>query len=1028
MASSDAQKSFTDIFIRRPVLATVISLLILFAGLQAGLNLAVRQFPELTQAAITINTFYPGADAELVQGFITTPIQQAVASTEGVDYIKSSSTAEQSSITLQLRLNANADAALTEVLTKINQVGNILPDEANDPIVTKVTADSFALMYLAFRSDEMTPAQITEYLRRVIQPALQAVEGVGNIEILGAKTYSMRIWLNPQRMAALNVTPDDVSAAIRRNNFVSAAGRIKGDFIQVSVNADTDLSTPEAFANLVVAVRDDTLIRIRDIAEVALGPESGDAESFNNRQDAVFLGIGTTPGSNPLAVADGVHAALPDIEAQMPTGMEVQIGFDGSRSIREAISEVVFTIFEAAAIVIVVIFLFLGNLRATLVPIVTIPLSLVGVLIFLAAIGYSINLLTLLALVLAIGLVVDDAIVVLENIHRHIEEGLTPFDAAIKGAREIVLPIIAMTATLAAVYTPIGFLGGLTGTLFREFAFTLAGAVIVSGVIALTLSPMMTSRFLKAETATEKTGVLHVLDRLMDRFRDFYEGHLFQVLENRPVIFVFAAGIVALSVLMFTTARNELAPAEDNGFIFMLIKGPPTANIDYMTTYTDRMGEILMDVPEREGYFMLVGGPSSAKDGRSGLILKPWSERERSAEEVLSDLQPKLSGIAGVQVQGFIFPPLPSGSDGPPVQFILKTTADYETLFNVLDELGKAAAESGLFIFSDIDLRFDTPEYRVTIDSAKANQLGIRMSDIGAGLATLLGGNFVNRFSLQGRSYQVIPQVPRDFRLTADWLPRYQLRTQSGEMVPLSTVVSIDRQTQPNALTQFQQQNSGTLIGAPFPGRTMGEVLEFLNDKAAEIMPDGFSIDYAGEARQYVEEGSSLVAIFGFAMVVIFLVLAAQFESWRDPFIILVSVPMSVFGALLPLTLGLGSINIYTQVGLVTLIGLISKHGILMVEFANRLQISDGLNRRQAIVRAAAVRLRPIMMTTAAMVMGVIPLLTATGAGAASRFQMGLVIAAGMTIGTIFTLFVLPAVYVVLARKHYLDVGRADAS
>ncbi|RME66239.1 MAG: multidrug efflux protein, partial [Alphaproteobacteria bacterium] len=784
---------------------------------------------------------------------------------------------------------------------------------------------------------------------------------------------------------------------------------------------DTDLNTPEAFAELVVAVRADTLIRLRDIATVELGPESGDSISFNNLKQAVFLAIKTTPGANPLDVAAGVHAAMPAIKAQFPSGLESTIGYDGSLAIAEAIKEVVMTLVEASAIVIVVIFLFLGNVRATVVPIVTIPLSLVGVLLLLAAIGYSINLLTLLALVLAIGLVVDDAIVVLENIHRHIEEGMAPFDAAIRGAREIVLPIIAMTLTLAAVYAPIGFLGGLTGTLFREFAFTLAGAVIVSGVIALTLSPMMTSRLLKPEAPEEKAGIMHVLDRLMDKFRDVYEANLSRVLENRPVIFVVAAGIIALSALMFTSARRELAPVEDNGFIFMLIKGPVTANVDYMTRFTDRMGETLMAVPEREGYFMGL----DANSGRSGIILKPWSERTRGIQEIQAELQPRLDNIPGIQVQSFVFPSLPSGGDGPPVQFILKTTADYETLFTVLDQLGKAAQESGLLIFSDTDLRFDTPQYRVSIDSAKANQLGIRMSDIGSGLATLLGGNFVNRFSLQGRAYQVIPQVPRDFRLTPDWLTRYQLRTASGDMVPLSTVATVSRTTQPNALTQFQQLNSGTLLGAPFPGRTLGDVLDFLNAKAAELLPEGFIIDYAGESRQYVQEGSSLVAIFGFAMLVIFLVLAAQFESWRDPLIILVAVPLSVFGALLPLTFGLGSINIYTQVGLVTLIGLISKHGILMVEFANRVQISEGLNRRQSIVRAAAVRLRPIMMTTAAMVMGVVPLLMATGAGAESRFQMGLVIAAGMTIGTMFTLFVLPAVYVVLARKHYLHAAPA---
>lgn len=1024
-------RSFTDIFIRRPVLSTVVSLLILLVGLQAVFNLSVRQFPELTKTTITITTNYPGADADLMQGFITTPLQQAVASTEGIDVLTSSSQAETSVVTLELRLNADGDKALTEVLTKINQVSNILPREADNPIVTKSTGDDFALMYIDFRSDTMSPSQVTEYLTRVVQPALQSIEGVGSAEILGPRTFAMRLWLNPERMTALGITADDVNQAIRDNNFISAAGRVKGDFIQVSVNAETDLTNVDAFSELVIAVRDGTLIRMRDIAEIELGPQSTNSSSFATGQPATFLAVSPTPGANPLEVSERVREAFPAIEANYPAGLESSINYDASDYIREAISEVRNTIVEAALIVIVVIFLFLGSVRATLIPIVTIPLSLIGVMVLLSALGYSINLLTLLALVLAIGLVVDDAIVVVENIHRHIEEGLSPFQAAIKGAREITLPVIAMTITLAAVYAPIGFLGGLTGTLFREFAFTLAGAVIVSGIVALTLSPMMSSLLLKPEP--ERQGkfqaAMHFIDHVISRWRINYEKRLTSVLEVRPAMFILALGLVAASILMFATAQSELAPEEDGGIVFQVIEGPVTANLDYMEHYTDQLAPIYLGYEETQAYFLVIGrGGAAVNGGFAGMLLKPWSERNRSVQDIIPDLQQKLSGIPGIQVFAFNLPSLPGSSGGPPVQFVVKTTADYETLANVMDRLQEEASKSGLFIFSDVDLAFDTPQIKISIDHIKANQLGIKMADIGTTLSTMLGGNYVNRFSLEGRSYQVVPQVPRDFRLNPAELQRYTVRTASGNFVPLSTVISLKDTVQPNALTTFQQQNSATLSAAPFPGRTLGDALEFLNTKAAEIMPEGFTIDVQGASRQYVQEGSALVATFIFAMIIIFLVLAAQFESWRDPIIILMTVPLSVFGALIPITFGMASLNIYTQVGLVTLIGLISKHGILMVEFANRLQETEGLNRRQAITRAAGVRLRPIMMTTAAMVMGVIPLLIASGAGAASRYSIGIVIAAGMTVGTMFTLFIVPAVYTVLGEKHFETYAKRQAA
>ena len=1015
--------SFTDLFIRRPVLSTVVSLLILLVGLQAASKLQIRQYPELAQTTITITTSYPGANADLIKGFITTPLEQAVASTEGVDTIISNSQQNVSLITLNLRLNANPDRAVTDVLSKVNQVRSSLPREANDPIVVKQTGQGYALMYMSFNSKVLTAAQITDYLTRVVQPRLQTVDGVGNAQILGGQTFAMRIWLDPNRMAARGVTPANVRDALAANNFVSAAGQIKGDFTQTSINALTSLSSPAAFGDLVVLARGDSLTRLSAIADIELGPQSVDASSVFDGLKAVFVGIYATPSANPLTVIDKVRAAFPDIQAQLPTGIEAAIAYDATEFIRASITEVAKTLGEAALIVVIVIFLFLGNLRSTLIPIVTIPLSLVGVMIALLAMGYSINLLTLLALVLAIGLVVDDAIVVVENIYRHIEEGMTPFDASIKGAREIAMPVISMTITLAAVYAPIGFVSGVTGALFREFAFTLAGAVVVSGVIALTLTPMMCSVLLRPPVAGQG-GLAARLDRLFESLRKRYESRLHKTLNFRAMTMLVLAGVLALTGIMYTSTPKELAPEEDQGILFLIVKTPQYANLDYLEQTTGALYKVLDQIPEKSHVFT-INGSGGVHQAFVGLLLKPWEQRKRSQKQVLQDLQGKIATITGAQVLAFAPPALPGSTGGPPLQFIIRSTGDYQQLAAVLDSMQGATRESGMFIFTDGDLKFDTPQVEFKIDADKANRLGIKMSDIGNSLATLLGGNYVNRFNLYGRSYQVIPQAPREFRLTEDWLTRYQVKTASGDLVPLATVASVSNTVQPNALTSFQQLNSATLSGVPFPGRTLGEVIEFLQDKAKEIFPEGYTYDFNGDARQYVQEGSALAVTFGFALIVIFLVLAAQFESFRDPLIILVALPTSIFGALLPLNVlgivGAGSINIYTQIGLVTLIGLITKHGILMVEFANKLQEEEHYSRREAIEHAAGVRLRPILMTTAAMVVGMIPLILASGAGARSRFDIGLVIAAGMSIGTLFTLFVTPAVYSFIARDHSKD-------
>ena len=1025
--------SFTDIFIRRPVLATVVSLLILLIGAQSGMRLQIRQYPELSQTTITITTAYPGANADLIKGFITTPLEQAVASAEGVDTLVSTSQQNVSTITLNLRLNANADRAVADVLSKINQVKGQLPRDANDPVVVKQTGQGTALMYISFSSKVLNASQITDYLTRVVQPKLQTLDGVANAQILGGQTFAMRVWLDPDKMAALGVTPMDVRNALAANNFTSAAGQIKGDYVETSINAQTSLDSAQAFAQLVVATRGDALIRLGDVSKTELGPESVSASSVFDGLKAVFVGIYGTPTANPLNVIAGVRKAMPDIQAQLPVGLEGVIAYDSTEFIRASIWEVAKTLAEAALIVIIVIFLFLGDLRSTMVPIVTIPLSLIGVMAALLAMGYSINLLTLLALVLAIGLVVDDAIVVVENIYRHIEEGMTPFAAALKGAREIAGPVVAMTITLAAVYAPIGFVSGLTGALFREFAFTLAGAVIVSGIIALTLSPMMCSLLLKPHEPGKGGRFVAFLDRMFEALRQRFEARLHRALNFRAMTIVVLLGVMALTGVLYQSTPHELAPEEDQGILLAIVKTQQSANLDYTERATNALNNSVFTIPETQHVFM-INGFQGVHQAFAGILLKNWGDRERNQKQVLQEMQGKLAGIAGAQAIAFSPPALPGNAGGPPMQFVIRTTSDYRQLADVAQRMREEATKSGLFLFTDTDLKFDTPQIEFKVDADKANRLGVKMQDVGGSLATLLGGNYVNRFNLYGRSYQVIPQAPREYRLTPDWLLRYQVRSANGDLVPFSSFATLDNTVQPNALTNFQQLNSATLSGVPFPGRTLGEAIDFLKTKAAEIFPEGYSYDFQGESRQYVQEGNTLAITFIFALVIIYLVLAAQFESFRDPFVILIALPTSMFGALLPLNIlgtlvppgviaasGSATISIYTQIGLVTLIGLIAKHGILMVEFANKLQESGHYSRRAAIEHAAGVRLRPILMTTAAMVVGMAPLIVAEGAGARSRVAIGMVIAAGMSVGTLFTLFVTPVVYTFIARDHSHD-------
>ncbi|MBI5263728.1 MAG: multidrug efflux RND transporter permease subunit [Bradyrhizobium sp.] len=1004
---------FTDIFIKRPVLSVVVSLLILLIGLRAATVLPIRQYPKLSNTVVNVTTVYPGASADLIQGFITTPLEQAVASAEGVDYITSSSVLGTSTIQVYIKLNFDPNQALTEVLAKVNSVKYLIPKESNDPIVTKTTGQATAVMYIGFSSDELSGSAISDYLTRVVQPVLSTVDGVASADILGGQTFAMRLWLDPVKMAGRGVSPTDVAAAISANNFQSAAGQTKGYFIVSNISTNTGLTDVQQFKRMIVKAKDGGFVRMEDIATVELAAQSTDASVAFNGERAIFIGVQATPQGNPLTLVRGVRALFPEIERNLPPSMKMKVAYDSTKFIQSSINEVEMTLGEAVLIVVVVIFLFLASLRSVIIPVVTIPLSLIGVCTMMLIMGFSFNLLTLLAMVLAIGLVVDDAIVVVENIHRHLEEGSPPVQAALQGAREIVGPVISMTITLAAVYAPIGFLGGLTGALFREFAFTLAGSVIVSGVIALTLSPMMCSVLLKN---ADEGRFSRLVNRVFGAVTRWYGRKLDRSLDYKAVTGLFAVTILGLVGFLYMHTAKELAPEEDQGIVFALTKAPKYANIDYYNFYGDKLDQAFQKFPETDLRFVL-NGINGAQSGIAGMLLTPWDERKRSSIKLKPLVQAELSKIEGVNAFAFNLPPLPGGPGGLPIQMVINSTTGFQTVYEQMEKLKDAARKSGLFIVSDSDLNFNQPVVRLKIDRTKANDLGVTMQNIGASLATLLGGNYVNRFNLEGRSYQVIPQVPRDQRLTPESLSGFYVTTRTGQQLPLSTVVSIETGTDPNALTHYNQLNSATFMAVPIPGVTVGQAVEFLEGEAKKL-PAGFSHDYLADSRQYVQEGNQLLITLGFAIIIIFLVLAAQFESLRDPLVIMISVPMAIVGALIPLFFGVATINIYTQVGLLTLVGLITKHGILMVEFARELQLNEGLDRRSAIEMAARIRLRPILMTTAAMVTGLIPLLTATGAGAASRFSIGLVVVAGMSIGTLFTLFVLPAVYVVLATDH----------
>ncbi|RDI62634.1 efflux RND transporter permease subunit [Microvirga subterranea] len=1008
--------SFTELFIRRPVLSMVVSLLILLLGAQGLMSLQVRQYPEVEETTITITTTYTGASADLMQGFISTPIAKSVASAEGVDYVTSQSRLGLSTVSVRMRLNTDPNAALTEVTSKVQQVRAQLPTDAEDPVIVKGTGQTFALMYITFASTEMNPEQVSEFLTRVVQPRFATLEGVGNAEILGGRDFSMRVWIDPVRLAARGVTAGDVVTAIRASNFLAAPGKTQNEYVAYALEMQTTFQTPETFATLPIRSNGDQVVRLRDVADVALGPKSTDTKVSFNGKEGTFIGITPTPSANPLTVAEEVTKAIDAIRPTLPKGMTVEIVYDASNFISASIEEVFKTIGEAALIVIVVILLFLGSFRSVLIPIVTIPLSLVGVCFVLYALGYSINLLTLLAMVLAIGLVVDDAIVVLENIHRHIEEGLKPVDAAIVGMKEIFLPIVSMTITLAAVYAPIGFTQGLTGALFREFAFTLAGSVIISGIIAVTLSPMMSSKLLKPHGHGGQTGFAGFVDRTFTRVENWYSRRLKGSLDYRPVTLLIVVALLGTTGFLFTKTPFELAPEEDQGAYLGLVQVPQYATPDYTQAFSTQFTNAAETIPEIDDSFLIIGIDGGGS-GFVGFKLKEWSERTKKGAQTKQEIQNLLNQNAGVQAFVFAPPSLPGAGGGLPIQYALRTIGDPSQAYEVAEQVKQRAMKSGKFIVVQNSMSYQTPRAKIIIDRDRAAALGVPVSEIGNTLGALVGGAPISKFDRDNRSYDVISQVRQTDRLNPERLGEYYVRAADGSMVPISALVKIETNAAPASIEQFNQLNSATLSALPLPGVTTSEGLQVLRSIAKEVMPQGFYEDFAGQSRLEIQEGSSILLAFGLAIIVIYLVLAAQFESFRDPFIIMMSVPLSMFGAMIFLNLGLATLNIYTEVGLITLVGLITKHGILMVEFANDLKEKHGISRRQAIEEAAKVRLRPILMTTAAMVLGVAPLLYASGAGAAARFSMGLVIASGMSIGTIFTLFVVPMFYTFISRE-----------
>ena len=1022
---------FTDIFIRRPVLAVSISLLIIILGLQAISKLAVREYPKMTTTVITVTTAYPGADANLIQAFVTSKLEESIAQADNIDYMSSSSAPSSSTITVKMKLNTDPAGALADVLAKVNAVRSELPSGIEDPTVASSSGGT-GIMYISFRSNKLDSSQVTDYINRVVKPQFFTIEGVAEVQIFGAAEYAMRIWLDPQKMAGQNLSAPEVMSALSANNVQTAAGSDNGYYVTYRNKVETTTKSVEQLGNLIVASNGDDLVRLRDIATIELNKESDNSRATANGADSVVLGINPTSSANPLTVAEKIRPLYDNIKKQLPDSIESDILYDRTIAINSSINEVVKTIVEATVIVLVVILMFIGSLRAILIPVLTIPISLIGVLMMLQSLDFSINLMTLLALILAIGLVVDDAIVVLENVDRHIKEGETPFRAAIIGTREIALPVISMTISLIAVYSPMALMGGITGTLFKEFALTLAGAVFISGIVALTLSPMMTSKLLKSNA--QPTWMERKVEHTLGKMNALYNYMLDIVMQNRKSMVVFAMAIFASLPFLFNSLSSELTPNEDKGAFIAIGSAPSNVNVDYIQDAMQPYMKNLMEMPEVSFGMSIAGAPSS-NASLNIVTLKDWKERSRKQAAIMNELNAKAKSIPEVSVSAFNFPEIDTGEQGPPVSIVLKTAQDYNALANTAEKFLQAMKASGKFIYTNLDLKYDTAQMTISVDKEKAGTYGISMQQISNTLGSFLSGATITRVDIDGRAYKVISQVKRDDRLSPESFNNYYLNASNGEAVPLSSLISMKLETQPTSLPRFSQLNAATISAVPMPGSSTGDAVAWLQQQANSTLPQGYTYDFKSESRQLIQEGNALAVTFALAVIIIFLVLAIQFESVRDPMVIMISVPLAVSGALLMLNLlsffGISgtTLNIYSQVGLITLVGLITKHGILMCEVAKEEQLLHGKNRIDAITAAAKVRLRPILMTTAAMVAGLIPLLYATGAGAVSRFSIGIVIVAGLSIGTIFTLFVLPVVYSYVATEHKpLPVFEENAS
>lgn len=1015
--------SLPEICIRRPVFATVLSLLLLLVGIVSYDRLPVREYPNIDQPVVSVVTTYPGASPEIMESQVTQVLEASIAGIPGIDVLSSTSRSESSRITIRFTLDTDSEDAAADVRDRVSRVRGRLPDEVDEPVINKVEADADPILYLAFTSDRISSLDITDFVDRDARDRLQNLEGVAEVQILGERRYAMRIWVDRDRLAAYGLTVQDVEDAIRRQNLEVPSGRIESTDREFSVLTRTGLTTPEQFAAIVVKDADGFAVTLGDVARAEIGPEDDRRVTRFNGKNSVTIGIIKQATANPLDVARAVRAALPELLENLPAGMDAVIANDTTVFIERSIAAVFTTIAEAVGLVVLVTLLFLRSFRATIIPVVTIPVSLIATFTLMYAFGFSINTLTLLALVLAIGLVVDDAIVVLENVYRHIEAGESPFDAAMIGTREIVFAIIAMTLTLAAVYAPIALTPGRTGRLFIEFALALAGAVLVSGFVALTLTPMMCSRLLKSHA--EEGRIARFVGRGLDGLERGYRRLLTLVIARSWQLVPLVALVLGAGVALFERIPSELSPSEDRGYVRASVRGPEGVTIDWTTRNMQQLEPILGAVPEVANTFLIAGVPEVTR-GIAVIRLKPWEERTRSQEEIARDLRPKLAKVPGVVAVASSPPSLGQDGRSPPVQLVLQTSGSYADLAAVTDRFVRAVEEWPGITDVNGELSLETPQLDVTFDRQKIADLGLNVDSVGRTLESFLAGREVTQFNRDAEQYEVIVQVADADRKEPDDLSAIYVRGRGGEMIQLSNLVQIKETVAAKELTRFNQLRSATVTAALAPDYTIGQALEHFTQTAREVLPDNFRFDYSGPSREFAQSGSSILLIFGLALAFIYLLLAAQFESFLSPVLIMVTVPLSMAGALLAMHLTGGTLNVYSQIGLVTLIGLITKHGILIVEFANK-ALAEGETRRDAALHAAQLRLRPILMTTAAMVLGAVPLALAHGAGAEARQQIGWVIVGGMGLGTMLTLFVLPALYAALPESRHLPDPAAAA-